>query len=50
MSTDLAVLCPNHHAIIGATRATFDRRGLEFRYPNGLVEKLTLRDHLLLAS
>jgi hypothetical protein len=50
VSTDLAVLCPNHTAIIGATDARFDRRGLEFRYPNGLVEKLTLRDHLLLAS
>jgi hypothetical protein len=50
VSTDLAVLCPNHTAIIGAADAAFDRRRLEFRYPNGLVEKLTLRDHLLLAS
>lgn len=49
-STDLAVLCPNHSAIVGATDAVFDRRGLEFRYPNGLVEKLMLRDHLLSAS
>jgi hypothetical protein len=50
VSTDLAVLCPNHSAIVGATDARFDRRTLEFRYSNGLVEKLTLRDHLLLAS
>jgi hypothetical protein len=50
MSTDLAVLCPNHSAIVGATDAVFDRRKLEFQYPNGLAEKLTLRDHLLLAS
>ena len=49
-STDLAVLCPNHRAIIGAANAVFDRRQLEFRFPNGLVEKVTLRDHLLLAS
>jgi hypothetical protein len=47
VSTDLAVLCPNHSAIIGAANADFDRRSLEFRYPNGLVEKLMLRDHLL---
>lgn len=49
-SMDLAVLCPNHYAIVGATGAVFDRRGLEFHYPNGLVEKLMLRDHLLSTS
>lgn len=48
-STDLLVVCPNHHAIIGAANASFDRRSLSFRYPNGLVEKVTLRDHLLVA-
>jgi hypothetical protein len=46
-SRDLVVVCPNHHAIIGATKASFDRRTLAFEYPNGLVEKVTLRDHLL---
>lgn len=50
VSTDLVVLCPNHNAILGAANATFTRKHLEFRYPNGLVEKLTLRDHLLLTS
>ncbi len=48
-STDVIVLCPNHNAIIGATRATFDRRALLFNYPNGLQERLTLREHLLVA-
>jgi hypothetical protein len=46
-SRDLVVVCPNHDAIIGAANASFDRRSLAFEYPNGLVEKVTLRDHLL---
>jgi hypothetical protein len=49
ISTDIVVLCPNHYAIIGETRAEFDRRQLAFSYPNGLVEKLLLREHLLRA-
>jgi hypothetical protein len=48
-SRDLVVVCPNHNAIIGAARATFDRRRLAFRYPNGLLEEVMLRDHLLTA-
>jgi hypothetical protein len=48
-SRDIVVLCPNHTAIVGAADAKFDRRTLAFAYPNGLVEKLTLRDHLLTA-
>jgi hypothetical protein len=47
VSTNVAVVCPNHNAIIGAAGATFDRRALAFRYPNGLIERLLLRDHLL---
>jgi hypothetical protein len=49
VSTDVVVLCPNHSAIIRAAEAGFDRRSLAFSYPNGLVEKVTLRDHLLSA-
>lgn len=49
-SRDLVVLCPNHRAIIGAAGAVFDRRRLTFRFPNGLVEQVTLRDHLLLGG
>jgi hypothetical protein len=49
LSTDVVVLCPNHNAIVGATRAAFDRRALMFTYPNGLEERLMLREHLLVA-
>jgi hypothetical protein len=48
-SIDLVVVCPNHNAIVRTTNAVFDRRELAFSYPNGLVEKLILRDHLLRA-
>ena len=47
VSTNLLVTCPNHHAIIGAAKARFDERMLAFKFPNGLVEKVVLRDHLL---
>ena len=47
VSRNLVVLCPNHNAIIGAADASFDSRLLAWSYPNGLVEKLMLRDHLL---
>lgn len=47
LSSNMVVVCPNHNAIIGAARATYDEDELAFRFPNGLVEKLTLREHLL---
>lgn len=47
VSPDVIVLCPNHRAIVGATKARFNRRDLAFTYPNGLVERVTLREHLL---
>ena len=47
ISRNVVVVCPNHNAIISATQATFERHSMAFSYPNGLVEKLTLRDHLL---
>lgn len=47
VSRNLLVMCPNHDRIIGAAHAEFDSRSLTYRFPNGLVEKLTLRDHLL---
>ena len=46
-SRNTVVLCPNHNSIIGATRAEYLHRLLAYQFPNGLVEKLTLRDHLL---
>ena len=47
VSKNLVVICPNHDAIIGAAHATFDARGCAFQYPNGLVEPLELRSHLV---
>lgn len=47
VSRNLLVLCPNHDAIIGAARPEYRPRSMSFLYPNGLVERITLRDHLL---
>jgi hypothetical protein len=47
VSSNLVVVCPNHNAIIGAASATFDSNALAFTFPNGLQERLLLRDHLL---
>jgi hypothetical protein len=47
VSRNVLVLCPNHNAITRVTNASFDRQLFAWRYPNGLVEELTLRDHLL---
>jgi hypothetical protein len=38
---------PNHNAIVGAAEAGFDRPELALSFPHGLVERLTLREHLL---
>jgi hypothetical protein len=46
-SKNRLVVCPNHNAIISATRARFDNLSLAFEYPNGLIERLLLRDHLI---
>lgn len=46
-SRNRLVVCPNHNGIIGATHAIFDDVSLSFEYPNGLIEKLMLRDHLI---
>lgn len=47
VSRNIVVLCPNHRAIIGAARAEYRPREMAFHYPNGVVEKVRLRDHLL---
>jgi hypothetical protein len=47
LSRNLLVICPNHGAIVRAANPDFDQRSLAFRFPNGLVEKVMLRDHLL---
>jgi hypothetical protein len=46
-SKNRLVVCPNHNAIISATRALFDETVLAFDFPNGLTERLVLRDHFL---
>jgi hypothetical protein len=46
ISTNMVVLCPNHHRVVHATDAQFDRAGLAYLYPNGLREPLTKTDHL----
>jgi hypothetical protein len=47
VSRNILVVCPNHSAIIAVARPEFDLRALAFRFSNGLVEKVMLRDHLL---
>jgi len=43
------VICPNHHRIIHATDARFDRQSLTYMYPNGLREPLIRPDHFVYA-
>jgi 5-methylcytosine-specific restriction endonuclease McrA len=45
ISGNMVVLCPNHHRIVHATHAEFNRTELEYYYPNGLREKLILPAH-----
>lgn len=47
ISTNMIVLCPNHHRVIHATDAHFDRQALTYDYPNGLRERLVIPDHLI---
>jgi hypothetical protein len=47
VSKNVVVLCPNHNAIIGEAKPSFDDSQLAFRYQNGLVEKIMLRDHFI---
>ena len=50
VSWNMLVLCPNHHRLIHATDAKFDRKAMAYRYPNGIAEPLALIDHLLEAQ
>jgi len=49
ISGNIVVICPNHHRIIHATDARFDRQSLTYEYPNGLREPLILPDHFVKA-
>lgn len=46
----MILVCPNHHAAIHRDDAIFDYRTHEYRFTNGLVERLALNEHLPLAS
>jgi len=45
ISTNIVVLCPNHHRVVHATDATFDRQALAYLYANGLREPLVRPNH-----
>lgn len=45
VSSNMIVVCPNHHRIIHATDAFFNRESLMYEYANGISEKLILADH-----
>lgn len=47
VSSNIVVVCPNHHRVIHATDAHFNRQSLTYEYPNGFREALVLPDHLL---
>ena len=45
-ASNLVILCPNHHRLIHATNAVFDRDNCTWDYHNGHVEPLVLNYHL----
>ena len=45
VSQNIVVLCPNHHRVVHAAHAEFNRRELSYDFPNGLRERLVLPDH-----
>lgn len=47
ISGNIVVLCPNHHRVIHATSAYFNRDEVTYEYPNGLRERLLLPTHIV---
>jgi hypothetical protein len=47
VSSNILVVCPNHHRVIHATDAFFNRNNLSYEYPNGFQERLLIPDHFL---
>jgi 5-methylcytosine-specific restriction enzyme A len=43
---NMILICPNHHTAVHQADAVFDYGDLEFRFANGLVERLQLNRHL----
>lgn len=48
--SNIMIVCPNHHGIIHDRDPIFDRKKLEYLYPNGYREGLMLNDHLKMAG
>jgi hypothetical protein len=47
ISDNIVVVCPNHHRVIHAADAHFNRQSLTYEYANGLRERLVLPDHFV---
>lgn len=45
-SNNIMIICPNHHRLIHKTKPFFDTVKIEFKYPNGYIEALSLNKHL----
>ncbi len=45
-ASNIVIVNPTFHRIIHKAKPEFDRLNLSFKFPNGLVEKLKLTDHL----
>jgi predicted restriction endonuclease len=45
-SSNIMIVCPNHHSVIHVTNPVFDRTRHVFLYPNGYTENLMLNFHL----
>lgn len=45
-TSNILIVCPNHHGIIHELNPVFNRQTKEFYYPNGYVDKLIVNYHL----
>ena len=45
-STNILILCPNHHRIIHSAEPVFIREKLQFEYDNKFIENIMLNKHL----
>lgn len=45
-STNLLIVCPNHHRIIHSVNPIFDKKELVYKYPNGYEEGLKINRHI----
>lgn len=45
-ASNIIIVNPTFHRVIHKAKPEFDKTALSFKFPNGVVEKLTLTDHL----